>query len=63
MSDVTTIARTAVVLSSLLILTPLAAEPIAAGTGQQIADVGGTRLPVFTYRPAGCSDPSLLLVS
>jgi alpha-beta hydrolase superfamily lysophospholipase len=62
MSDVTTIARTAVVLSSLLILTPLAAEPIAAGTGQQIADVGGTRLPVFTYRPAGCSDPSLLLV-
>jgi pimeloyl-ACP methyl ester carboxylesterase len=41
---------------------PAAADPIAAGTGQQTADANGTRITVFTYRPSGCSDPSLLMV-
>jgi pimeloyl-ACP methyl ester carboxylesterase len=39
-----------------------AAEPIAAGIGKQTADVNGTGFTVFTYRPGGCSDPSLLMV-
>lgn len=39
---------------------PLQAEPI--GTGRQTVDVNGTRMVVFTYRPAECSDPSLLMV-
>lgn len=39
---------------------PLQAEPI--GTGRQTVDVNGTRMVVFTYRPAGCSDPALLMV-
>jgi hypothetical protein len=30
--------------------------------GRQTIDLGGTRLPVFTYRPGGCSDPALLMV-
>ena len=46
--------------SALLGSTPVLAGPIA--TGKQTADVNGTRMTVFTYRPAGCSDPSLLLV-
>ena len=52
----------AVVLSGLLVANAVVAEPIAAGTGQQTASLGDTHLPVFTYRPDGCSDPSLLLV-
>jgi hypothetical protein len=40
---------------------PAIAGPIATGTGKQTVDLNGTRLQVFTYRPA-CSDPSLLLV-
>jgi poly(3-hydroxybutyrate) depolymerase len=40
----------------------VAAQPIAAGDGRQTVDIAGTRLTVFTYRPANCSDPSLLLV-
>jgi hypothetical protein len=40
---------------------PATAEPIASGAGKQTADLNGTRLRVFTYRPA-CPDPSLLLV-
>jgi pimeloyl-ACP methyl ester carboxylesterase len=62
MNEARSIATAAVVLSNLLAITPLAAEPIATGTGRQTVSVGGARLPVFTYRPAGCSDPSLLLV-
>jgi pimeloyl-ACP methyl ester carboxylesterase len=58
--DIGNISRTAVLVSSLLGVTPVLAGPIA--TGQQTADVDGTRMTVFTYRPAGCSDPSLLLV-
>jgi pimeloyl-ACP methyl ester carboxylesterase len=38
------------------------AEPISAGAGKQTVNLGGTRMEVFTYRPAPCSDPSLLLV-
>jgi len=38
------------------------AEPIAPGRGRQTANLGGTKLVVFTYRPDGCPDPSLLLV-
>jgi len=41
-------------------LNAAAADPIT--TGQRIAEADGTRLTVFTYRPAECSDPSLLLV-
>ena len=41
---------------------PSAADPITAGTGKQTADANGTRITVFTYRPAGCADPSLLMV-
>jgi poly(3-hydroxybutyrate) depolymerase len=40
--------------------TPAVAAPIA--TGRQVIDINGTRMVVFTYRPAGCSDPSLLMV-
>ena len=50
------------VLSCVLGATAVAAAPIAAGDGQQTADIAGTRMTVFTYRPANCSDLSLLLV-
>ncbi|TMJ75558.1 MAG: hypothetical protein E6G80_02420 [Alphaproteobacteria bacterium] len=49
-----------VLLGSLLAAAPLAAAQI--GTGRQTVDVNGTPLVVFTYRPAACSDPSLLMV-
>jgi len=52
----------AVVLSCFLGAEPAVAEPTAAGTGKQTVEVNGTRMAVFTYRPAGCSNPSLLLV-
>jgi pimeloyl-ACP methyl ester carboxylesterase len=60
MNAITRIATAAVMLGSLLGAMPLAAAPIE--TGRQIADVNGTPMVVFTYRPAGCSDPSLLMV-
>jgi pimeloyl-ACP methyl ester carboxylesterase len=41
---------------------PSAADPIAAGAGKQTADLNGTSITVFTYRPAGCADPSLLMI-
>jgi pimeloyl-ACP methyl ester carboxylesterase len=47
-------------LGALLGAAPLAAAPIESG--RQIADVNGAPMVVFTYRPAGGSDPSLLLV-
>ena len=50
------------VLALCLGATPLMAAPIAAGDGRQTVDLNGTRMAVFTYRPARCSDPSLLLV-
>jgi predicted esterase len=37
------------------------AVPIPPGSGQQNADLGGTVLQVFTYRP-NCPDPAILLV-
>ena len=49
-------------LSCVLGATAVAAAPIAAGDGQQTIDIAGTRMTVFTYRPANCSDLSLLLV-
>src|SRR5262245_64637830 len=60
MHAMTRLATAAMMLGSLLGAMPLAAAPIE--TGRQIADVSGTPMVVFTYRPAGCSDPSLLMV-
>ena len=51
-----------VVLSCALVAPAVTAAPIAPGNGQQTVDVAGTRMTVFTYRPANCADPSLLLV-
>jgi hypothetical protein len=48
------------VLCGLLGWAPVAAAPIM--TGRQVIDINGTPMVVFTYRPAGCSDPTLLLV-
>src|SRR5262249_8900311 len=50
----------AAMLYCLLGPTPTAAAPIA--TGRQTIDINGTHIVVFTYRPAGCSDPTLLMV-
>jgi poly(3-hydroxybutyrate) depolymerase len=60
MNAITRVATAAVMLGTLLGAMPLAAAPIE--TGRQIADVNGAPMVVFTYRPAGCADPSLLLV-
>jgi dienelactone hydrolase len=38
------------------------AAPIPAGADEQEVDLGGTQLDVFTYRPASCANPALLLV-
>jgi dienelactone hydrolase len=38
------------------------ADPIAMGSGRETVDLDGIRLKVFTYRPDGCADLSLLLV-
>ena len=56
------IAAAVIVLSCLLGATPAATEPIPSGPGRQTVELNGTPMVVFTYRPAGCSDPSLLLV-
>jgi pimeloyl-ACP methyl ester carboxylesterase len=60
MSRIGSTTAAVVLMSGLLAATPTPAEPIA--TGRQTADANGTPIDVFTYRPAGCSDPSLLLV-
>jgi hypothetical protein len=39
----------------------LRAAPIAPGNGQQTADLNGTKLVVYTYRPR-CSNPNVLFV-
>jgi dienelactone hydrolase len=62
MSQRNGISSTIFVLSCVLGATAVAAAPIAAGDGQQRIDIAGTRMTVFTYRPANCSDLSLLLV-
>src|SRR5262245_57533593 len=61
MRDARRIPAAIALLSCLLAAPPVAAEPIPIGSGRQTVDVDGTRLTVFTYRPA-CADPSLLLV-
>jgi dienelactone hydrolase len=61
MRDAGSIATAIALLSCLLAAAPVAAEPIPIGNGRQTVDVDGTRLTVFTYRPA-CADASLLLV-
>src|SRR5262249_52261301 len=50
----------AAILCGLLGCRPVAAAPIT--TGRQVIDINGTPMVVFTYRPATCSDPALLLV-
>jgi pimeloyl-ACP methyl ester carboxylesterase len=60
MRDLGSTSAAAVLITSLLGSTPLPAESIA--TGQRSVGVNGTPMTVFTYRPAGCPDPSLLLV-
>jgi hypothetical protein len=45
-----------------LLAAEVAAAPIPEGPGQQIVDLKGTKLVVFTYRPNRCPRPSLLLV-
>src|SRR5262245_23133031 len=60
MHAMTRVLTAAVMLGALLGAAPLPASPIE--TGRQIADVNDAPMVVFTYRPAGCSDPSLLVV-
>ena len=60
MNRIVRISTGLVILGALLGAMPVAAAPIE--TGRQIADVNGAPMVVFTYRPVGCSDPSLLLV-
>jgi len=38
------------------------AEPIPAGADEQTVNLDGTELEIFTYRPASCERPALLLV-
>ena len=60
MNAITRVATAATMLGTLLGAMPIGAAPIE--TGRQIADVNGAPMVVFTYRPVGCSDPSLLMV-
>src|SRR6476661_1131301 len=60
MNAITRVATAATMLGTLLGAMPLGAAPIE--TGRQIADVNGAPMVVVTYRPVGCSDPSLLMV-
>jgi poly(3-hydroxybutyrate) depolymerase len=48
------------ILCGLLGCAPVAAAPIM--TGRRVIDINGAPMEVFTYRPPGCSDPSLLMV-
>src|SRR5262245_8922503 len=50
----------AAILCGLLGYAPVLAAPIT--TGRQVIDINGTPMVVFTCRPAGCSDPALLLI-
>jgi dienelactone hydrolase len=60
MSDAGRVWTIVAMLGWLLGASPVVAAPI--GTGRQTVDVNGTPMVVFTYRPVGCSDPSLLVV-
>jgi hypothetical protein len=48
------------ILCGLLGCAPVAAAPVM--TGRQVIDINGAPMVVFTYRPPGCSDPSLLMI-
>src|SRR4051812_24289447 len=41
---------------------PGRAGPVPPGPGQQEANLGRLSLAVYTYRPANCPDPALLVV-
>src|SRR5215831_16769481 len=62
MSTVQRVGAIVVSLSVVPAVTAAKAEPIAAGPGEQIVGLGGHQIPIFTYRPTGCAEPSLLLV-
>jgi hypothetical protein len=62
MSRATRVLAAAVALGAWLSPAQVAGEPIAPGTGKQTASLGATNLVVYTYRPANCADPTLLLV-
>jgi dienelactone hydrolase len=52
-------------LAAVALLVVLAAAPRAAsafGVGSEVARLDGVALTVFTYRPLGCAEPSLLFV-
>ena len=55
------IAGAALLAWSVMTCEALHAGPIAPGSGQQTADVHGTRLEIYTYRP-NCPNPKILLV-
>lgn len=38
------------------------AEKIGEGAGEQLADIAGTPIQLFTYRPSGCTPKAFLLV-
>ena len=59
---VTVVGMLACWLAAAPVFVPLLAEPISVGAGKQTVNLGGTRMDVYTYRPAQCPDPSLLLV-
>lgn len=43
-------------------VTPALSDPIPNGPGEQTVTLGALDFRVFTYRPEGCRDPSLLLL-
>jgi len=49
-------------LAMLLMICGPASAQIPSGRAQQTVNLGGMPMEVFTYRPARCSNPSLLLV-
>jgi dienelactone hydrolase len=50
------------VLALMMMATQALAAPIEPGSGHQTAALDGTKLEVFTYRPAGCAPTGFLLV-
>lgn len=54
--------RCVIVLAAAVASSTGAAAPIPSGTGQQVIQLGGTEMEIFTYRPSNCGNPSLLVV-
>ena len=54
--------RSAIRVALFLVASVPAWAAIPAGTGRSTADLGGTSLNVFTFRPAGCAITGTLLV-